>query len=256
MLSSKAPEAFDLIAPSIFRIECRTSEFCAAATGFAIARLTKSERLVLATARHVVECAQFRDAHWLVQQFDRNGKPSREISFRSVAGDSHAHVHKKMDLGLLVLDRGEPPFASATEPVARFMDERLGVTPGTRVGWAGYPAIAHDLLGHPQLCYCEGVVSAMIDRDDRRLYLVDGHNTFGISGGPVWHWSRDRDQVEVVGVVSGYRTTPIFDDHTGESRLDGSGRLSDSLPGFCVFEPLESFRAFFDSWHRHWESER
>ncbi len=239
MLAQNSAKAFEMNAPAIFRIEYHSIE-AKAGTGFSVTRFGNNNRLVLATARHVVEHAVAYPSDWFIKQFDRNGMPTREFRFQSEPHDDHVFVHKKMDLGLLILDSHDTNgslFSPSNEPLLPRMDERYGLTPGTRVGWAGYPGTAEAYLGHPQLCYCEGVISALIDRDDRRLYLVDGHNAFGISGGPVWHWSDERDRMEIVGVVSGYAQDT-------------------KLPGFCMFEPLESFEALFKSWQDYWNAQR
>ena len=109
----------------------------------------------------------------------------------------------------------------------------------TRVGWAGFPDIAEAALGHPQLCYYEGVIAATVNRHDKRCYLVDGHNAHGISGALVWHWSRDRDRLEVAAVVRGYARAQV-----------------PNLPGLCAFEPLDSYSALFKSWQAQWDRER
>ena len=101
------------------------------------------------------------------------------------------------------------------------------------MGWAGFPGIVENALGFPQLCYFEGVVSAMVNRNDRKVYIVDGHAAKGVSGGPVWHWSEEKDRIEVIGIVSQYHHTMT------------------PLPGFCLFEPINPIIYFLHSeaWH-------
>lgn len=233
MLAQHSAVAFEQASKSIFRIEAKRGSSSGIGTGFAVARLAGSKRLVLATARHIVELWTIDRIEWIVQQFDRNGRPTREVRFSTDPHDKDSPIflHKKMDAGILLVashNSDGHQFSPDDEIPLRMIDERRGVAAGTRVGWAGFPLVAQGLLGHAQLCYCEGVISATIDRDDKRYYLVDGQNTFGISGGPVWHWS-ESNGFEVVGIVSGY--TPPSD-----------------LPGFCLVEPLDSFRALFKLW--------
>lgn len=242
MLQQRSVEAFETAARSIFRIEAKWWGDSAGGTAFAVARLQRSKRLVLATARHVIEAASVEPVEWLVQQFDRNGRSSRQVRFKTDPRDEHqaVYTHRKMDTGMLVLascDKSGPQFSPDGENVLKMIDEHYGVAPGTTVAWAGFPDVAEDLLKHPQLCCFQGVISATVDRDDKRYYLVDGHSTHGISGSPLWHWSEKNDCLEVAGVVSGY------------------GQIG-GLPGFCLVEPVDSFRALFKSWQDHWEKER
>ena len=74
------------------------------------------------------------------------------------------------------------------------------------------------------------MVSATVDKDGKRLYIVDGHNSAGVSGGPVWCWNDERQRAEIVGVVSGY------------------GDAGGDLPGFCVFEPINPVLGYLCHW--------
>lgn len=241
MLALHSAEAFDRVSRSLFRIEWNSATGSDWGTGFAIARLQTSKQLILATAKHVVEVALNEPAEWLVQQYDAQSNVARQIRFDTTPADtpSLVRVHIKMDLGSLVVPKAGKngvQFSPNDEEPLCTMPEKFHLTPGTRVGWAGFPSIVHDLLSHHQPCYCEGVVAAAVYEPSRRLYVVDGHNTWGISGGPVWHWSDERDRLEIVAVVSSYKPG-------GE------------LPGFCVFAPLESFEALFASWQKHWDAQ-
>jgi hypothetical protein len=73
----------------------------------------------------------------------------------------------------------------------------------------------------------------MVNRQDKKIYIVDGHASKGVSGGPVWHWSTENNRAEIIGIVSEYR------------------HLSNGMPGFCVFEPINSVLWYFsaDLWH-------
>ena len=37
----------------------------------------------------------------------------------------------------------------------------------------------------------------------RKRYIVDGHATHGVSGGPVWHYNAEHDRAEVIGMIVG-----------------------------------------------------
>lgn len=139
-------------------------------------------------------------------------------------------------------DDGEP-FVDPDELLPVLSNPSKMMAVGTPIAWAGYPGIAERLLAEKQLCYYEGRVSASINRPSP-LYLVDGHVSHGVSGGPVWSayvgprtaepdaaFANDLDEVSygIIGVVSAYR---------GDN----------PVPGLCIFTPLNPLVAFM---HQH-----
>ncbi len=239
-VSSPADCSLDTLASSIFRIDVTNNGQTFSGSGFTVALFQKTRRLVLATAKHVLARPDDDKADiWKVQQFDRNGAAFREIAFLAKPVNSEVSpifTHPNRDLGVLVLpefgDNGHR-FGHESETLPCVIDLTSGVAAGTRVAWAGFPRVIEQTLGFPQLCYFEGVVSAMIDHGDKQLYIVDGHAAHGVSGGPVWHWSHERRRIEIVGVVSAYHA------------------LNNGIPGFCVFEPINPILYFLetDRWH-------
>ncbi|OAI49028.1 hypothetical protein AYO44_01095 [Planctomycetaceae bacterium SCGC AG-212-F19] len=236
--------SFELFSSSIFRIEARWGlgaspgagqqppagqVWSSVATGFAVAIFADSRRLVLATARHVLDVPDDEMIGWRVQQFDARGEVVRQVTFgtnKKLKSGVPYDFHKNADIGTLVLPRlgdDKLPFARPDEVPVRVIDILSGASTGTRVGWAGFPGLVADRLGFPQLCYFEGVISAMVNRADRQIYIVDGHGGEGVSGGPVWHWSAEKDRPEVIGIVSGYQGASVDEPW---------------LPGYCVFEPI------------------
>ncbi len=238
MSSSLGEKGFDQISLSVFRIETRWSAGFAVGTGFVVGRMRDSQKLVIATAKHVLDFPQNETVWWKVQQFDEHGGVARELTFGTdpqKKGDVPYRTHNELDIGLCILprlDAQKRPFARDGEQPVRVIDPDFGVTAGTRIAWAGFPGVVEHALGSPQLCYFEGVVSAMVNRDERQVYVVDGHAAPGVSGGPVWQWSVERDRLEVVGVVCNYQ--PL-----------GAG-----LPGFCFFEPINPLMDYLDYWQR------
>ena len=92
-----------------------------------------------------------------------------------------------------------------TEGLLPLIDDRKGMETGTHVAWAGFPANVQSYLGFPQICYYEGVVAAMINKKGYPpLYLLDGHNTAGVSGSPVWAYSDDSSRVELIAIIGSY----------------------------------------------------
>lgn len=230
---------FEELAPSIFRIEAACAGEAFVGTGFTLALFQQSRRLVLSTAKHVVDFPEDKPVDWKVQQFDAQGKVARSICFRSKprnSGVSPSFTHNNRDIGLLVLPEfgaDGQRFGTESDAPPRVIYITDGVTTGTRVAWAGFPAVIEQTLGFPQLCYFEGVVSALINRAEKHLYIIDGHAAPGVSGGPVWHWSQEKNRAEIVGIVSAYKT------------------VEEGLPGFCLFEPVNPHMYFLESerWH-------
>ncbi|MBI3469564.1 MAG: hypothetical protein HY000_41715 [Planctomycetes bacterium] len=218
--------SFEQIRSSIFRVEAQWLGGSATATAFVVAMLRESKKLVLATAKHVLDVPEDRDVLWAIQQFDEYGKVARQVSFgtnKARKGDVPYRTHNTLDVGIFVLpavDDKKKALAAEGEFPVRTIDMRCGASTGTRVAWAGFPGIVEAALGFPQLCYFEGVISAMVNRLDQRMYVVDGHAAHGVSGGPVWQWSNERDRLEVLGIVCNYQ------------------HFADGLPGFCFFEPI------------------
>lgn len=100
---------------------------------------------------------------------------------------------------------------------------------GTRVAWAGFAQIVTELAGRPQPSYFEGSVSALVLRDDLPLYVLDGHNAFGVSGGPLWALDA-QSHSRVIGIVVNYQ---------GHSDAPG-------VPGFTCATPIQPLRLFLE----------
>jgi hypothetical protein len=218
-------KAFLAVCPRVFRVETSWKDGGSVATGFSVARLMKSNCLILATAGHVLQFSEGEPVEWLVQQFDDEGRLARETRFTTTGpdGENRYGWHNVMDIGWVVIpatDTEGKRFTLPDEVPLPLIDAKRRLCEGTRVGWAGFPWQVHEFQGHPQLCYFEGVVSAFCQRSKTTVYVVDGHNAPGVSGGPVWHWPEDGDGIQIAGVVSGY------------------GRSEDRFPGFCVFVPI------------------
>lgn len=141
-------------------------------------------------------------------------------------------------LNFPMIDDDGNPFVDRDESSPNLYDPGHLFLVGTRIAWAGYPGIAEQLLAEKQLCYYEGQISATINRPNP-LYLVDGHVSHGVSGGPVWSasvahrtepdtvFAEDLDDLSygIIGVVSAYQ-----------------GDIP--VPGLCIFTPLNPLVAF------------
>ena len=138
MLGLRSDDIFDLVGPSIFRIETRWFGGGASATGFAVSRLIKAKRPILATAAHVLDFPETDRIEWTVQQFDRDGKVERELTVETT--DAHGErtgmvtvLHARF--GELSLSRIYPLLNSIApkNPTRRFWFGRI--TPDTALGW-------------------------------------------------------------------------------------------------------------------------
>jgi hypothetical protein len=229
------PEAtIDHLRERIFHMSVQTAEGAIwSATCFYIARLLPSNRIVVATAAHAVKFSETTKIDWVFRRFTGDGSCVAEMRFST--NDSEElkrpyRFYKLADVAFIVLP---PPdyeahgelIPTTLEP-AMVLEQTKAITPGTRVGWMGFPGTVEAFLGAPQLCYYEGVVSAFHAKGSRGLYLVDGHNSRGVSGGPVFHWRDGDHQPQIVGIVSGY------------------GCEDADLPGLCVFEPINPVIGF------------
>src|SRR4051812_25393675 len=106
MSSFPGDKTFERISPSIFRIETAWSTGVASATGFVIAMLGSSRKLILATAKHVLDVPEDQDIHWKVQQYSETGEIVREISFgtnKAKKGDVPYRTNNDLDVGVIML---------------------------------------------------------------------------------------------------------------------------------------------------------
>lgn len=214
------------------------------ATCFYIARLLPSNRIVVATARHAVDFGGTTSIDWRFRRFSENGDCVGELRFTtddSVEEKRPYRFNKLADVAFIVLPPPDCPSQGELIPQQLepnpVLGETLRITPGTRVGWSGFPGTVERFLKRPVLCYYEGVVSAFHAMGNRGLYLVDGHNSRGVSGGPVFHWREKDRQPEIVSIVSGY----------------GCGDTE--LPGLCIFEPINPIIGFLKSQYQRGSKE-
>ena len=228
---------FDAISSFILRISVTWGEEIAHGAGFVIGRLHSTGQLIVATARHVLAAPKDQDLEWEVSQFTQDGELRRRVTFHTGRKERESapfRWHNDLDIAVITLpqfdDEGKI-FAVGDEVGVRIINPQMGVSTGTRIAWAGFPWVVEDLLGYPELCYFEGVVSSMISTTSRKLYIADGHIAYGVSGGPVWRWSEDDACLEVVGIVSKYEAA------------------EDDLPGFCRFEPINPIFYYLKNWH-------
>lgn len=206
-------------------------------TGFMVAKYEESKQIFVATAKHILKFPSDAQVRWCVRSLAEDGTTLGECTFTVDERDQDARPYrsyKLADVAFCVL----PP--QGIPSTGKLVDDDVAplpviganhrLLPGTRVAWAGFAATVEAKFKQPHLCYFEGVISAFHAEGSRGYYIVDGHNARGVSGGPVWHWSEDRNGgIEIVGIVHGY------------------GLNQSDMPGFCVVEPINPVVGFIGS---------
>lgn len=200
-------------------------------TGIVIGRKKNAGDIIIATARHVIEDAPTdRPVNWtLLQQHVDTGDVHRTITFTTKPGAKIAVWHKVFDIAFFVVFKKvipEDDYAADYNGPAPVISPLKGPSQGTPVAWAGFPGAVERFVGHSQLVVHGGVVGAMIHGEGKRKRLImDGHAVRGVSGGPVWHYSVERQRAEVVGIIVG-------------AGFDLKSLKDYELPGYIDVEPI------------------
>ena len=178
----------------------------------------------LATAGHLLPDANLKTDFRLTRYFfDDPANPTSRTAEFSLPHEGSTHTTpgyirisdkddlSRVDVGII---RG-PIYCTDGRPwfsTGRPQDESMPIegaskwtVEGSEVAWAGYADIAMQIAQRPQPCYYRGVVSSLLIREDFQLHLIDGHNTFGISGGPVWAVDAESNLPKLIAIIGGYR---------------------------------------------------
>jgi hypothetical protein len=197
-------ESYNTVLPYLFSIETPEGR----GSGFFLAHNEERTVIAVATAAHVVQ-----EAHnWKLPLKLRHHETDKEVFVEP--SDRGILIDPERDSAVIILSASE--LQLPTESLSMFSHEEY-LTPGTEVGWMGYPWIAA-----PHLCFFSGKVSAFIHDNDS--YLIDGVAINGVSGGPVFHISRGT--TTLVGAVSAYLP----------NRVRGK-----SLPGLASVQDVTAF---------------
>lgn len=189
-------------------------------TGYVLNPRYKPKAMVV-TAGHLLKGPDENPVEWTVERSDPLTGTPRTATFTITPQNPEGpkafyyNADPRLDIGgmfvdtdcidgrsFLDLDESGKP----TEALLPLIDPSKGVTEGTRAAWAGFPQpVQENQLGFPQLCYYEGVVAAMINtKAHPPLYLLDGHNSPGVSGAPVWAYNDERSSAELVAIIVAY----------------------------------------------------
>ncbi len=234
----KWDSVFPQICKSMFRITATYEGGSVSATGFMVAKYKQPDKLAfaMATAEHVFRpLPMYADVQWSVERYNWKAEKTGSHSFKSniqKMGGSPIRANLVSDVGLLFL----PKLEFEVEPV-RVLNHNYAITPGAKVGWAGFPEFVTKKTTRPHPCYFEGVVSSVVDRvetESKLFYLVDGHGGRGVSGGPLWCWNDVLGNYEVIGICSHY----LFGDQKADKKSASNPEFILQGPGLVVFESI------------------
>jgi hypothetical protein len=197
----------------------------------------------IATAGHVLDGFGEGKSRWAVQrvELDNEGTP---IEFRQHFGDDDLSTAvptvlcteylRDCDIGLMIVENRAdgPPGTMLIDPSQHTQLKVIPTTgylqTGGKVAWAGYPGFVADMTDRFHLCYFEGAVSAVLSEPP--VYLVDGHTSPGVSGGPMWILQDDGEPIiTAVCIHYAYPQEP-----------------TPGLVGFC---PLQVLLRFVETMH-------
>lgn len=169
-----------------FRIKCGES----VGTGFTI---DVDGRQYLVTAKHVVQ--GFTPVVG-IEVFGNN-------MWTPVASTLVAHGGKDIDVSVLA------PAVAMSPPNLPAIASSGGVAYGQDVYFLGFPfgVLSNVLLGdagHPLPLVKKALMSSFAGN----VYLLDGHNNPGFSGGPVVFGANGAVPTRIAAVISGYRISP------------------------------------------------
>jgi len=179
-------------------------------TGFLIT-LREQNICGIATAYHVIDHAYTREEPIKLLQTTTN----KTLLLR--AADRYVFPNPANDAAIIMFMKGD--LQVNTDLLALSPEDKY-LKPGSKIAWAGYPAIAPD-----ECSFFSGHISCYLNV--AKAYLVDGVAINGISGGPAF--AIVGDSVQVIGSVSAYIPNRV----TGEC-----------LPGVCFVTAVQFFHEF------------
>lgn len=174
----------------IFRIRCEDSF----GTAFTI---DVDGRQYLVTARHVVQAFPFTSGLQIFGKGEWNTTEMRLVG----------HGNGEIDVSVFASTK---PLTPASLPIVASSD---GLTYGQEVFFLGFP---YGILGNVVLTehayHLPMVKRATMSLFAGEMYLLDGHNNPGFSGGPVLFGQPGKSPTNIGAVVSGYKSVrePVY----------------------------------------------
>ena len=255
MLKEFGEKCLSQVYKSIVRIELhweKNGELIGSqGSGFIIAKYFSNNRIVIATAKHVLSFPEDVDVKWKISQFDLFGKEERKLEFTSnknLLASSFCRFHTIVDIALVFLPSIQNAFFNLlTDMPLNTISSKMGIMNGARIGWAGFPSILEEFLGMPKLSYYEGVISCNFDQNGKLFYIVDGHGSSGSSGCPVWAWDFEKDTYFVIGLMNGYVSDAKIIERNINDENSDSLIIKNIPPGYCIFESINPMIAYIES---------
>lgn len=241
-----AEDAIAEIRKRTFHVQITTSTKCGWGTAFMIARLLPSNRIVVATAGHNLNWLPTDEPiSWQFSCFSEDNELTGQCKFETDAREPESKPYtyctvKNVDIGYCVVpprwETSDGMLVPADLTPLQMIPETHALMQGSHVAWAGFPDTVARLLRGPHLCYFEGSISALHSDGSWGKYIVDGHNARGVSGGPMWHFSEDRNRLEVAGIVTAYGGD--------EQKGDKEHQPNSNIPGFTFIDPINPVVAY------------
>jgi hypothetical protein len=212
MNSDSWVKGLDAVREFVVRIETPDSY----GTGFLIARalIAQHKRPAIATACHVIEHA----SNWFhVIKIIHYASGKQAVLQPS---DIVFAIRKDRDLALIHCAEGCLPLPEVSPVLGA---SKRSLSPGTPIGWCGFPNIARD-----KLCFFTGHVSASANTEGD--YFVDGVVIHGVSGAPAFVLSEAKPVI--VGLATGYFPNLA---------------IGDPLPGMGFIRSINSYIDLFEA---------
>jgi hypothetical protein len=226
-------ESFPEVCKSLFRIKAQCSSGTYIGTGFVVAKFRNPDKLgfILGTAKHVLAALpEYENIHWIIEKIDIVGNVTETFVFKTnieLKGQSAMRFHNELDIACVSMPNMN---LNSNDPL-RTINPLVFIGPGVKVGWAGFPEFIQKETLRPHPCYFEGVISTVVNRENKLFYLVDGHGGKGVSGGPLWYWNTTNSNYEVLGVCTSY----ILPQET------------ETLPGLVKFQAINPLLSYLQT---------
>lgn len=191
------------VTPYVVKIETPAGH----GTGFLCLYNDNKSFFGVATALHVVSYA----SEWR-QPIRLHHYPSSTTMFIK-ASERIIFVDRDTDSAVILAHPGK---LNLPDDSLALLPSSSSLAIGSEAGWLGFPGLAPSTL-----CFFQGSISAR----QEHAYLIDGVAINGVSGGPVFFWTRAAG-VQIIGTVSAYFP----------NRATG-----DTLPGLAIARDVSHF---------------
>lgn len=136
--------------------------------------------------------------------------------FKGMADDACVKMRKDeksyKDVLIKIIDVKEVPDVAVfyvedyTSEGIEFVHYSTNVYQGQELYYCGYPSFP-NINGKntaPTLFMKKGMLSAIMTRNKKPYFLIDGTSTSGISGEPIFYFDEIRQSVVIIGIITGF----------------------------------------------------